>query len=385
MKTNKTRKAVYAASLDPITNGHINVIERMAPLYDELVVVVAVDSEKKYSFNPRERAEMTKAAVAHLDNVSVEICVGRYVVKLADELGAQVVIRGLRNFKDLEAEQELAAGNRKICPHIETILVPCLPDLMYVSSSAVKKHVDVDPHWEEQVAKMVPASVLAKLKGRSVLGKANKHWDTFMKALGNPKGSDAVYSDILDHYNDPSRSYHNLNHIVMMLDELENVSGQVLDLASIKMAIWYHDYIYETNAKDHHMIASNEARSAHHARLGIEKLGLSKEFGDKVDKLIMATTHSGPVSDPDAQFLVDLDLMTFGKPEKEFDAYTAGIDSEYAWASWPQYCAGRAKVLQSFLDRPSIYSTKFFRDKYEHTARKNVVRLLEKSKNFQET
>src|SRR4051812_5182230 len=97
----KPGKAVYAASLDPITDGHINVIDRVAPLYDTLFVVVAVDPRKNYTFSPEERVAMARSAVAHHSNVIVEVCVGRYVVKFAESLDARVIVRGLRNFKDL--------------------------------------------------------------------------------------------------------------------------------------------------------------------------------------------------------------------------------------------------------------------------------------------
>src|SRR4051794_13425574 len=140
MKT-QMRKAVYAASLDPITNGHINVVERMAPLYDELVVVVAVDPRKAYTFTPEERVAMAREALCQIQNVSVDVCIGHYVVKHAESIGAQVIVRGLRNFKDLEDEQTLAEENRKIAPAVETIWVPCRPDLGHVSSSMVKNHI----------------------------------------------------------------------------------------------------------------------------------------------------------------------------------------------------------------------------------------------------
>jgi pantetheine-phosphate adenylyltransferase len=162
---------VYAASLDPITNGHINVIERMAKLYDELVVMIAVDARKTYAFSPEERADMAREATLHLPNVTVDICTGQYVVKRASTLGAQVIIRGIRNFKDLEAEQTLAEENRRICPTIETVWIPCLPDLMHVSSSMVKGHVGVDPTWEDQVARSVPKTVVAKLREKLLTSK----------------------------------------------------------------------------------------------------------------------------------------------------------------------------------------------------------------------
>ena len=365
----KKRKAVYAASLDPITNGHINVIERMAPLYDELIVLVAVDSRKTYTFTPDERVEMTKVAVAHISNVSVDVCIGHYVVKQAESIGAQVIVRGLRNFKDLEDEQMLAEENRKICPHIETVWIPCWPNLMHVSSSMVKGHVGIDPGWEEQVARSVPEAVVAKLKEKFILGKAHNHWAILMSALGNPKGSETILKGLLGLYMEPHRAYHNLTHIVAMLDELElaRESGPALTLA-----IWFHDAIYDPKAKD------NEEQSAQLAKDSIKKMGLPNTLGEQVNELVMATKHIAVPTDHTAQVLVDLDLIILGKPEKEFDRYEVEIRKEYDWVTQPDFCAGRSKILQSFLDRPSIYSTELFRTTYESAARKNLDRSIQR-------
>jgi pantetheine-phosphate adenylyltransferase len=374
----KTRKAVYAASLDPITNGHINVIERMAPLYDELVVVVAVDPRKSYTFTPEERVAMAKAAVAHIPNVTVDVCTGRYVVKHANDLGAQTIVRGLRNFKDLEDEQTLAEENRRICPHVETVWVPCLPHLMHVSSSMVKSHVGADPDWEEQVARSVPAAVVAKLKEKSLLGKARKHWASLMVSLGNPKGSNKVLEDLLASYGESHRAYHTLEHVMNMLDELEKVKSLLVNKEAVEMAVWYHDVVYEPDTKNHPKIASNEARSAYRARLDMEKLGLSESLWMKVGELIMATAHKGQVTDPDAQFIADLDLAILGKPEKEFATYETGVREEYSFVPEEEFRAGRSRILRSFMDRPSVYYTKVFRDRYEDTARKNLARSIDR-------
>ncbi len=364
----KARKAVYAASLDPITNGHINVIERMAPLYDKLIVLVAVDPRKSYTFTPEERVDMTKAAVAHLPNVSVDVCTGQYVVKQAESIDAQVIVRGLRNFKDLEDEQTLAEENRRICPQIKTIWVPCLPNLMHVSSSMVKGHVGIDPEWEYQVARSVPPAVVVKLKEKFILGKARKYWATLMSTLGNPKGSEAVLKDLLARYSEPHRGYHNLVHIVAMLDELELVGEND---SAVALAIWFHDAVYDPKAKD------NEEQSAKLAKDSIKQIGLPDPLDEQVNDLIMDTKHTTVPIDRAAQILVDIDLMVLGKPKKEFDAYEIGIRKEYEWVPQPDFCAGRSKMLQSFLDRPSIYSTELFRDKYESAARKNLGRSIE--------
>ncbi len=91
----KERVAVYAASFDPITYGHVNVAERMAPRYDQLVLMVAVAPDKNYMFSPEERAEMVRAATTHIPNTSVEICKGEYVVHVAERLEGSVRNTGI--------------------------------------------------------------------------------------------------------------------------------------------------------------------------------------------------------------------------------------------------------------------------------------------------
>jgi len=363
------RKAVYAGSFDPITNGHINVIERIAPLYDELVVIVAADSRKTYAFTSEERMSMTKAAVAHLPNVTIDVCVGRYVVKHADLIGAQVIIRGLRNFKDLEDEHALAEENRRICAHIETVWVPCLPDLMHLSSSMVKGHVGADPDWEEQVARSVPAPVVIKLKEKFILDKARKHWTSLISALGNPKGVEDIFKDLITRYGEPHRTYHNLEHIITMLDELEQF-GDMLTHLEEAWAIWHHDAVCDPKAKDNE--EQSDLISKNHAR----KLGLPDLFGELAGTFILATKHSALPLDDRAKIVVDLDMAILGKPEKEFDSYEARIRREYDCISQPDFYANRSRILQSFLDRPSIYSTELFRSKYESIARKNMERSI---------
>lgn len=378
----KTRKAVYAASLDPITNGHLNIIERSAPLYDELYVLVAVDPRKAYTFNSEERALMTKSVVAHLPNVTVKVCDGQYIAKFAESVGANVIIRGLRNYKDLNDEQTLAEENRKICPGMETLWMPCLPEFMHVSSSMVKGHVGVDPGWVEQSARSIPAIVAKKLKEKYILGEARKYWDSLMKMVGDLKGSNEIFAGLVKSYGEPHRGYHTLEHIVSMLDEFEGVRTNVSDPIAILFAIWYHDKVYDTDTKDHPVIASNEMRSAYEAKRDIDKLGLVKSLGTKVVRGIRATDHRTATTDPDEMNLLDLDLAILGKPEKEFDSYEAGIRKEYHFIPYLKFAEVRAKILRSLLERPSIYLTKYFINKYEIVARENLKRSIKRLEEY---
>lgn len=372
------RKAVYAASLDPITNGHLNVISRISELYDEIIVIVAVDKRKKYTFTPEERVEMAKAAVTHLQNVHVVVCIGRYVVKVAEELGANVIVRGLRNSRDLEEELVLAEENRKINPNVETVWIPCLPELAHVSSSMVKGHVGVDPCWQQQVARSVPPGVVYKLKYnyQNALERAKKHWDSLMAILGNPDISEEIFSHIVENYSEPNRAYHILEHIVEMLDELEVAQDyiELENLTALKMGIWYHDFIYHTQSED----AMNVARSAYGAEIDLIKLGLSVEFIDKVKSFITPTVHKETVTNTEAQLIVDLDLTIFGKSTLEFNAYEAKIRKEYDWVEQSTFNSARAQILRSFLELPAIYYTSYFREKYENAARDNLTKSVAK-------
>lgn len=152
-----------------------------------------------------------------------------------------------------------------------------------------------------------------------------------------------------------------------MLDELQQMGGIGRDL---DLAIWFHDAIYDSKSKD------NEEMSSQLAMESIRKIGLTDRLGHSVISLIMTTKHTAQPTSETAQLLVDLDLMVLGKSEQEFDLYEEGIRKEYDWVPEPDFCAGRASILQSFLDRPSIYSTELFRSKYESAARANLKRSL---------
>lgn len=170
-------------------------------------------------------------------------------------------------------------------------------------------------------------------------------------------------------YNSPDRTYHNLTHIHSCLAEFEAVRSLAENAVAMKIAIWFHDVIYDTHAHD------NEERSADFAREALQKLGADEAFVNNVVELILATKHNQPVSG-DAALLVDIDLAILGKPTDEFDRYDTAIRQEYHWVSEEAYRAGRSKVLQSFLDRPSIYQTDHFRTQYEAQARINLARAI---------
>jgi pantetheine-phosphate adenylyltransferase len=132
------KTAICPGSFDPITLGHIDIIERAAKLYDKVVVGIAVNKEKKALFTAQERLTMTRQAVANLQKVKVELfdCL---LVEFARRHKAQVIVKGLRAISDFEHEFQMAHLNKKLDPDLETVFMMASHEYMFLSSSAVKE------------------------------------------------------------------------------------------------------------------------------------------------------------------------------------------------------------------------------------------------------
>ena len=120
MTTSDSRIAVYTGSFDPITLGHLNVIERCSKLVDKLIVGIGVNIDKQVLFSPEERMEMVREATARLGNVEIRAFAG-LAVTFVRECGARVMIRGVRSLSDMEAEFTMTLANRQLDPGIETV------------------------------------------------------------------------------------------------------------------------------------------------------------------------------------------------------------------------------------------------------------------------
>jgi pantetheine-phosphate adenylyltransferase len=149
-------KAVFPGSFDPPTFGHLNIIERARTIFNEVHVVVAVNSEKKYLFSEAERVAMISEMVKGWDNVFVHSW-NSLIVSYAKQIGAQVLIRGVRNLSDFSYEFDLAMMNRGLNPDIETVFLSTDPEFFVLRSSAIKELAafggDVSSMVPEPVAK----------------------------------------------------------------------------------------------------------------------------------------------------------------------------------------------------------------------------------------
>jgi len=154
-------RAIYPATFDPITLGHVDIATRAAALFSELVVAVYDRPLKDLLFSPEERWQMTRSALAHLPNVSVE----RYTdltVDFARQQGATVIVRGLRVLSDFEWEFQLALTNRNLAPDIDTVCFMTSQEYSFLSSSVVKEIALA----KGNVGAMVPDHVLNALQAK---------------------------------------------------------------------------------------------------------------------------------------------------------------------------------------------------------------------------
>ena len=153
--------AIYPGSFDPITNGHLDVIERGSRLAERLIVGVLRNQEKQASFSVDERMEMLEEAVARYSNVEVTSFDG-LLVAFAAERGANLILRGIRAISDYELEWQMALMNRRLRPEIETAFLMAREEYSFVSSRLVKEVASLGG----DVTGMVPPAVEARLKSR---------------------------------------------------------------------------------------------------------------------------------------------------------------------------------------------------------------------------
>lgn len=157
------RIAICPGSFDPITNGHLDVIQRAARLFDRVIVAVAANQAKGPMFSLSERLELVRQAAAHLPNVEADTFAG-LLVDYVGQRGAHAVVRGLRAISDFEFEFQLALMNRKLNEHVETIFMMPRESYTFLSSRLVKEIASLGG----DVTEFVPPPVLSALRRRLV-------------------------------------------------------------------------------------------------------------------------------------------------------------------------------------------------------------------------
>jgi pantetheine-phosphate adenylyltransferase len=156
--TQSARIAVYSGTFDPITLGHIDVARRAAGLFDQLIIAVAIAHHKKTLFSLEARVSLAQAALKSVANVSV-VSFDGLIVDFCNAHNASVVVRGIRNVTDFDYESQMAAMNRKLSPHVETVLLLPEAPVACISSTLVREISKLGG----DVSQMVSADVLAAL------------------------------------------------------------------------------------------------------------------------------------------------------------------------------------------------------------------------------
>lgn len=147
-------EAIYPGTFDPMTVGHVDLIQRASGIFDRLVVAVSTNPSKKPLFSQEERVEMARAITARMPNVEVDTFQG-LLVDYAEKRGIMQIVRGLRAFSDFEFEFQMALTNRKMHPHLETLFLMPKEEFSYVSSSMVRQIAEMGGNTENFVPPIV--------------------------------------------------------------------------------------------------------------------------------------------------------------------------------------------------------------------------------------
>lgn len=202
-------------------------------------------------------------------------------------------------------------------------------------------------------------------------------WKATWKAAGGNIGAgEILFDDLVLRYQEGLRHYHTIAHVEAMLNHLDEFratdESKMVHFPVVAMTVWYHDTVYYPYARN------NELQSARLFAL-VGKLGyLEESFIKRVVEGILATTHHRPSDSPNIRTLCDIDLAILGQPENVFSRYEQQIRLEYDAVPENQFRTERRKILVQFLERPRIYQTDFFRERYEQKARENLTSSIER-------
>ena len=197
-----------------------------------------------------------------------------------------------------------------------------------------------------------------------------ERWQRLMTSLNAPESRD-VFIDLVAAYSEGHRHYHTAAHIADCLTQLDEAVPLMETPTEVELALWFHDAIYKPRS------LNNELKSAKRARAFLEAIGATEDRRTRVYRHILATKHDAQPSDKDAMFVVDIDLSILGRGPDEYDRFEQNVRKEYKWVPWSIYSKKRREILESFLARSAIYSTEYFRSRYETPARRNLLSAIE--------
>lgn len=158
-KSEGVQGVIFPGSFDPVTKGHVDVIERLRRIFERVIVVVADSPRKKYAYSKDERVKLMRTALSELSDVEV-VSSSELTIDIAKKYGVRIIARSVRTVGDWEYEYAMAFANKKLAPDIETFFIMADPELGFISSSLVREVAQYGGDLKE----FVPASVIRSLK-----------------------------------------------------------------------------------------------------------------------------------------------------------------------------------------------------------------------------
>jgi pantetheine-phosphate adenylyltransferase len=374
------KQIAFSGTLDPITNGHMWVIQEARAIADEVVVIISENNLKKPQFSAEKRKAIIEESLAEQGwtNVSVVIVKGDYTARAAKRRGIDYLIRGIRTTADFDYENLIQQVNVDVMHGPKTIFVMPPRDLGSVSSSFVRAlQGPVGWHWNMQ--KFIPGPAYAAW----IMDWLHKDWQSLWRFnqedVAKIENVEFWFERLTGEavYGSPQRRYHNLDHMVHGLGEISawaaNTNACRADVETLKKAFWFHDAVYDSKQKE----ISNEEASAR-LWLGAK---LDTDDAEGTAGLIRATDHLKKNTDthPLKNVMLSVDLAILGQAEDIYDAYTRAVRVEYSNISEEIYRTNRKLILEHFHHKAQsglLYPDQYFSGIYRDTAMENIAREI---------
>jgi cytidyltransferase-like protein len=392
-------KCFYAGSFDPMTKGHRAIIFEALKKYSQVIIGVGINPDKINDrlFSPEEAKDLIEESFKNMidlyersnnfflsgynfsdaekrgieiikanpDAIKVVIFDG-LAIDCAFRNEADVLIRGIRDSKDLESEDSMSHLNEKLAKtrrrFIRTDLIKAPnSDLTYVSSSLTKYFCSIEEYIT--VKDYLTEAIYNKMISKFV----RKDFNKLAKEckIENPN---AVFDGIEEAYS--RKSYHSLSHVAYCLNRLaiqnNSVEGELENMPEMMMAIYYHDIVNVGDEDD-------EDKSIEKMKADLQDSELDL---DLVEKYILATKHFGGKNKEELSFneklIADIDLAILGETPELYNIYAVNVRKDYQQYSDRKYVTGRICVLGELLKMDLLFKTRFFQEEFEEQAKTNM-------------
>lgn len=376
------KKIAFAGTFDPITNGHLWVIEEGISIADEVVVMIAHNPSKQTLFSEEQRKNMIEQAILQngwQKKVKVVLIKNEYIAQSAQLHGCDYLIRGIRSALDFDYESLIQKTNTDVLVGVKTLFVMPPRDLESVSSSYVKSLIGpVGWHW--YIKDFVPQSVYDAWLRKYITTTTHKNTQGVWKnTINSQMVVDSLLEQVFTAYSNNSRFYHNLEHIAHCLQELQwceanyKLSSNLIEQLTIGLLC--HDIIYNSDNKE----TSDEEQSATWFESFARKIGHDNESTNIIANMIRKTAYlSGKVKaeTSEEKLLCSIDLSILAQSSKVYNWYSKMVRKEYSFVSDEDFHKGRITVLETLVKNDRLYLHEYYQH-YEQRAKKNLLLEIE--------